>query len=105
FNGRNLNDSGRFLVTRDPRDIGAFKVPGLRNIAQTAPYMHNGMMKTLDAVIDFYDDPRAVVPDAVNLDTAMHRPLGLSASEKNDLKAFLLSLSDRQFTHRGAAKP
>src|SRR5690606_30877782 len=78
FNGRNLNDSGRFLVTRDPRDIGAFKVPGLRNIAQTAPYMHNGMMKTLDAVIDFYDDPRAVVPDAVNLDTAMHRPLGLS---------------------------
>ena len=41
FNGQELNDSGRYLITRNPNDIGKFKIPGLRNVAMTAPYMHN----------------------------------------------------------------
>ena len=103
FNGRQLNDSGRFLISRNPRDIGAFKIPGLRNVAQTAPYMHNGMHKTLEEVIDFYDEPDKYVKGAVNRDSLLQKPLGLSTEEKKDLKAFLLSLSDRRFTSSGVA--
>lgn len=97
FNGKNLNDSGRFLITRDPEDIGRFKVPGLRNIAITKPYMHNGMFKTLKEVIDYYDRPDQFVPDAVNRDTSLAKPLNLTPQEKKDLEAFLLSLTDRRF--------
>ena len=100
FNGKNLSDSGRFLVSRDPKDIGAFKIPGLRNVAQTAPYMHNGMIKTLEEVVDFYNDPDALIPDAVNRDTSMQRPLLLTPREKSDLVSFLHSLSDRRFTKK-----
>ena len=98
FNGTTLNDSGRYLVSRRAADLGAFKIPGLRNIAQTAPYMHNGMFGTLDEVIDFYNDPDRFVPDAINRDTSMQQPPGLTPEEKSDLKNFLLSLSDRRFT-------
>ena len=97
FNGRNLNDSGRFLVTRAPEDIGRFKVPGLRNIAITRPYMHNGMFRTLKEVIDYYDNPDRFVPDAVNRDTSLAKPLHLTPQEKKDLEAFLLSLTDYRF--------
>lgn len=97
FNGKNLNDSGRFLITRDPEDIGRFKVPGLRNIAITKPYMHNGMFKTLKEVIDYYDRPDQFVPDAVNRDTSLAKPLNLTPQEKKDLEAFLLSLTDYRF--------
>lgn len=97
FNGKNLNDSGRFLITRDPEDIGRFKVPGLRNIAVTGPYMHNGMFKTLKQVIDYYDMPDSVLPDAVNRDTSLAKPLHLTPQEKKDLEAFLLALTDERF--------
>jgi cytochrome c peroxidase len=102
FNGKNLNDSGRYLISRSPRDIGAFKIPGLRNVAQTAPYMHNGMFRTLDEVIDYYNDPDAVVPDAQNRDSLLSRPLLLTKEERADLKAFLLSLSDRRFLNKSS---
>ncbi|NIO58056.1 MAG: cytochrome-c peroxidase, partial [Acidobacteria bacterium] len=46
---------GRFIVTREPKDIGAFKTPPLRNVALTAPYMHDGSEATLREVIEFYD--------------------------------------------------
>jgi cytochrome c peroxidase len=49
-----LNDLGRFKVTNDEKDKGAFKTPTLRNIAQSAPYMHDGHLKTLKEVVDFY---------------------------------------------------
>jgi cytochrome c peroxidase len=97
FNGKDLNDSGRFVITRDPADLGSFKVPGLRNIAVTKPYMHNGMFKTLKEVIDYYDAPDKFVPNSVNRDTSMARPLHLSPEEKKDLEAFLLSLTDYRF--------
>ncbi|MES2763457.1 MAG: cytochrome c peroxidase [Bacteroidota bacterium] len=97
FNGKDLNDSGRFEITRDPEDIGRFKVPGLRNIAITKPYMHNGMFKTLKEVIDYYNEPDKVVANSVNRDTSMARPLGLTEGEKKDLEAFLMSLTDARF--------
>ena len=97
FNGRQLNDSGRYAITKNKEDIGKFKTPGLRNIAITAPYMHNGMFKTLKEVIDFYDNPARKVPRAINRDTILAKPLGLTKREKADLESFLLSLTDKQF--------
>lgn len=97
FNGKNLNDSGRSVISRKAEDIGKFKTPSLRNVAITAPYMHNGMFKTLEQVIDFYNDTRTVVPDAANIDSLLKKPLQLTKQEKTDLNAFLISLTDRSF--------
>lgn len=97
FNGKQYNDSGRYLITKDPADLGTFKVPGLRNVAMTAPYMHDGSFKTLREVIDYYDNPSAVLPDGMNRDTVLNKPLGLTELEKQDLEAFLLALTDDRF--------
>lgn len=97
FNGKDLNDSGRYVVTKKPEDIGKFKTPGLRNIAMTAPYMHNGMHKTLREVIDYYNEPDKFVPNSVNRDTLLSKPLGLTEQDKKDLEAFLMSLTDARF--------
>jgi cytochrome c peroxidase len=97
FNGKDLNDSGRFVVTRDPKDIGRFKTPGLRNVAMTAPYMHNGMHNTLREVIDYYNEPDKFIGNSVNRDTLLSKPLGLTEQEKKDLEAFMLSLTDARF--------
>ncbi len=97
FNGKDWNDSGRFLISRDIKELGSFKVPGLRNIEVTAPYMHNGKFKTLDEVIEYYDNPDKIVANSVNRDTSMLKPLNLTAQEKSDLKSFLLSLTDNRF--------
>jgi cytochrome c peroxidase len=93
FNGKHLNDSGRYVVTNNISDIGKFRVPGLRNVALTAPYMHNGMFKTLEEVIDYYNDPAAIVPDAINRDTLLNGKMGLTQQEKADLLAFLHTLT------------
>ncbi len=100
FNGKELNDSGRFSITRNPQDIGKFKVPGLRNVAVTAPYMHNGMFKTLSEVIEYYDNPSKFIKNPINIDHRLSKPLGLSAQEKTDLEAFLRSLTDDQFASK-----
>ena len=97
FNGTSLNDSGRISISGKPDDLGKFKVPGLRNIVITSPYMHNGMFKTLKEVIDFYNEPDKIVPNAINRDSLLSTPLGLTDREKNDLQAFLMSLTDRRF--------
>ncbi len=83
------DDTGRYLVTHDPADRKKFKTPALRNIAQTAPYMHDGRYATLDEVIDHYDRGG----DATPMQESGIRPLHLTAEEKSDLKAFLLALS------------
>ncbi|MHA4843527.1 cytochrome-c peroxidase [Flavitalea antarctica] len=103
FNGNDLNDSGRAMVTRLADDVGKFKTPTLRNIALTAPYMHNGKFKTLTEVIDFYNDPKSIVPDALYTDTVLTRPLGLTDEEKKDIRAFLLSLTDKRFAKAGGS--
>ena len=94
---RNLTDRGRFDITKDSSDLGKFKVPGLRNVAVTAPYMHNGMFRTLEEVIDFYDTPNQIVPGGFNRDTLLAQPLQLTIQEKADLKAFLEALTDDRF--------
>ncbi|MBA3680591.1 MAG: cytochrome-c peroxidase [Bacteroidetes bacterium] len=100
YNGKELNDKGRYEISKDPKDLGAFKTPGLRNIAQTAPYMHNGMFKTLTQVIEHYDQPDKFVKGAINLDTSMSKPLNLSQKEKGDLVNFMISLSDERFNKK-----
>lgn len=97
FNGRELNDSGRALISGDKTEAGKFKTPGLRNVAITAPYMHNGMFKTLREVIDFYNEPDKFVVKAIDRDTVLAKPLGLTEEEKNDLLAFLGALTDKRF--------
>lgn len=100
YNGKELNDRGRFEISGNEKDLGAFKTPGLRNIAQTAPYMHNGMFRTLEDVIDYYNEPDKFVQGSINRDTLLKKPLGLSTEEKKDLKNFLLSLSDERFAKK-----
>ena len=88
-------DEGRFLNTGDRRDIGAFRVVGLRQIAQTAPYMHDGAIATLEEVIEFYDrggGDEATI-DRENIDPELV-PLGLTTAEKQDLLAFMHALTD-----------
>jgi len=82
-------DPGRAAVTGSDGDRGAFKTPTLREIARTAPYMHDGSVARLIDVIEFYD--RGGRPNP-NLDPDI-RPLHLTASEKTALMAFLRSLS------------
>lgn len=100
FNGKEYNDSGRYNVTHNPDDIGKFKVPGLRNVAMTAPYMHDGSMKTLREVIDYYDQPQKLVPDALTRDSLLREPLNLTEGEKQDLEAFLHALTDDRFVKK-----
>jgi len=97
YNGKDLNDAGLFNLTNKIADLGKFKTPGLRNIAVTAPYMHNGMFKTLEEVIEYYNDPPKFVPDAVNIDDALKTPLGLTENEKKDLVSFLKTLTDKKY--------
>ena len=80
---------GRFAVTRQVVDLGSFKTPGLRDVALTAPYMHDGSVATLLDVVDFYD--RGGEPNRY-LDQLI-RPLKLTHAEKHDLVAFMESLT------------
>lgn len=104
FNGKNLNDSGRMVITKLKEDIGRFKTPTLRNAGVTAPYMHNGMIKTLKEVIDFYNEPDKIVGNSINRDSILIQPLGLTAKEKGDLEAFLVSLTSKRFLTKGIHK-
>ena len=81
-------DLGRFEITLDPADRYAFKTPSLRNVAGTAPYMHDGSLATLEDVVDFYDHGGGAAPGKSKALSA----LGLDADEKRALVAFLRSL-------------
>ncbi|HRP94867.1 MAG TPA: cytochrome c peroxidase [Rhodocyclaceae bacterium] len=82
-------DYGYYYVTKDPKDKGKFRTPSLRELKYTAPYMHNGILATLDAVVDFYDAGGGPLPGKSD----KLKPLGLTADEKKDLVAFLEALS------------
>jgi cytochrome c peroxidase len=81
-------DLGRFDITLAPAERYAFKTPSLRNVAQTAPYMHDGSIATLEDVVDFYDQGAGAAPNK----SASLAALGLLAPEKRALVAFLKSL-------------
>lgn len=84
-----FEDEGRFAVTGREQDLGAFKTPTLRNVAETAPYMHDGSLGTLEDVIEDYDEGGTKNP---HLDPEMTR-LDLTAAEKAALLAFLKTLT------------
>lgn len=86
------DDPGRAGVADDGL-VGAFKVPSLRNIALTAPYMHNGSLETLEAVVDFYADGGGRLFGQENVDTFV-QGFELTDQERLDLVAFLYALTD-----------
>jgi cytochrome c peroxidase len=88
-------DTGLREITGRGEDDGRFRVPSLRNVALTAPYMHDGSVATLADVIDHYDrgGRAAHAGQAAPRRDALIRPLGLSVGEKRDLEAFLRSLN------------
>jgi cytochrome c peroxidase len=97
----------RFAVTNNPADRGVYRAPSLRNIAVTAPYMHDGRFKTLDEVIDFYSEGLHASPYVHPL---MHKindgGVRLTPPQKQQLKAFLNTLTDDDFlTNPKYAKP
>ena len=95
---RDKNDIGRSAVTHKPEDEGKFKTPSLRNIAVTAPYMHDGRFATLKEVIEHYDHG-VVRNDILDPNLAKHPANGLrlTSEEKADLIAFLRTLTDETF--------
>ena len=86
-------DPGRFRLTELESDRARFKVPTLRNVALTSPYMHDGSLTTLEAVVEHYNAGGYPHPNK----NVLIRPLGLTADEKADLVAFLNSLTDQAF--------
>jgi cytochrome c peroxidase len=94
--GGELHDAGRFAISQAEEDRGAFKTPTLREVARTAPYMHDGSMAKLEDVVDYYDKGGNPNP---GLDSDL-APRHFSAEEKRALVAFLHSLSGSVQTGR-----
>ncbi len=97
FHGGRRQDLGRYEITGDAADSGRFRTPSLRGVARTAPYMHNGSMRSLEAVLLFYNvgggQPRPLAGngtgDPFPQPEPLMQPLGLSAQERQALQAFL----------------
>jgi cytochrome c peroxidase len=95
------SDLGRFVVSHRPADIGAFRTPSLRNVAVTAPYMHDGSIVTLEAAVDHEIYYRGF---------SSGHPINLTQAERNAIVAFLESLTDAHIDaaktqSRGSSKP
>lgn len=90
----NLNDFGRVRISHNANDSLKFKVPTLRNIEYSYPYMHDGRFKTLSAVLKHYTSG---IQNSATLSPILQQPITLTANEKVDLIAFLLTLSDKSF--------
>lgn len=84
LNDAEFSELGRFLVTRNPKDIGTFKTPSLRNVAMTAPYMHDGSSATLEDAVD---------RELYDRGTGHNRPILLSPTDRAALVEFLKSLT------------
>ncbi|MBX3306157.1 MAG: c-type cytochrome [Nitrospira sp.] len=91
----NKVDLGRYMETKNPEDIGAFKTPTLREIARTAPYMHDGRFKSLEEVVKFYNQGGVKNPHQDN--TII--PLEMTDDEQQDLVAMLKSLNGEGWQH------
>ena len=99
-NGLNMgsHDIGRAEITGESQDEGRFRVPSLRNVAYTAPYMHHGQFNTLKDVIEAYSSS---IADHPNLDPGLPvGGFGFSSQQKEDLYQFLLQLSDHSFVNQ-----
>ena len=90
----NMSELGRFMVTRNEADIGAFRTSQLRNVGITAPYMHDGSMQTLWDTIDHYNkggEPNHYLDGGVE-------PLALTEKEVDQMVAFMFTLTDGRFS-------
>ena len=94
----NKVDLGRYMVTKNPEDISAFKTPTLREIARSAPYMHDGRFKTLEDVVNFYNQGGVKNPHQ----DPLILPLELTKEEKHDLVQFLRTLNGEGYKHATA---
>ncbi|HDY82984.1 MAG: cytochrome-c peroxidase [Gammaproteobacteria bacterium] len=100
----NMSELGRFAVTENPTEIGAFKTPTLRNIEVTQPYMHDGSLKTLEDVVTFYNNGgREQEKDPLSpFMSGGIKPLDLTEGEQTDLVAFLKALTSPEYAPRVA---
>jgi cytochrome c peroxidase len=96
-------DDGLSAVTKRSQDRGRFRVPTLRNIALTAPYMHDGRLATLEQVIEHYA-AGGKHEGSIGVVDSQIRPLDLNAEEKRDLAEFLRNLTDEQFAAAGTCR-
>jgi len=94
------SELGRFLVTKKREDVGAFKTPFLRDVLLTGPYMHDGSLETLWDVVEFFNKGGEPNP----FRDAEMKPLGLTASEVDDLVNFLGALTSDRFAELRAAE-
>jgi cytochrome c peroxidase len=92
-----IKDLGRFSITSNPSDSFLFKIPTLRNIEFTFPYMHDGRYKKLKEVINYYSE--GIDPKNNHLSHPLKGPLHFTEYEKKDLLAFLLTLTDKEFLY------
>ena len=101
-----INDQGRYAITLNEADRLKFKVPSLRNVGLTAPYMHDGRFTTLEAVLDHYANDQSSSKDSIfvspSLDPLLQvagqkRGIRLSVTDKQAIIAFLKTLNDEQF--------
>lgn len=101
-----FQDLGRGAITHNPNDNGKFKVPTLRNIALSAPYMHDGRFLTLDDVIEHYSTgiQHSATIDPL-MEFASQGGVHLDPEQRNQLKAFLLTLTDHNFVTNPDFKP
>ncbi len=95
---KNIKDLGRYMVTKEKKDIGAFRTPSLRELKYTGPYMHNGLLSSLSEIVEFYDQGGGPHPNKND----MIQPLGLTSSEKKALVAFLESFSSDKMPYANA---
>ena len=89
-----LNDLGKMTVSGNPKDSLLFKIPSLRNIEYSYPYMHDGSFESLGEVLNHYSEEKLKTP---SLAKDLREPIQLSSNDKVDLTAFLLCLSDPEF--------
>lgn len=96
---QHFGDQGRYRITLQDEDTYKFKVPSLRNLQYTAPYMHDGRFLTLDAVIEHY---RKGVKQSANLDPSVANGISMTDAEKAKILAFLDALKDENFIRNKA---
>jgi cytochrome c peroxidase len=89
-----LNDMGRMFVTKNKKDKQKFKVPTLRNVQFTMPYMHDGRFKTLNEVLKHYNNG---IVNSETLSKELRKPMNLTDNERTELVAFLKTLTDNEF--------
>ncbi len=93
-------DSGKYVLYGIPHHLYSFKTTTVRNVELTAPYMHNGVYKTLEEVIDFYNKGGgAGLGFEIEHQTLPPDPLGLTEEDKANLILFLKSLTDTSYIH------